>query len=67
MAADLKKRKKWEQERIWLEQLVSQIQLKGFYGKITLTFEQGHIRRVQKEESLKPPVHAVGSSESRDL
>jgi hypothetical protein len=44
-----------EQQRRWVEQLLSQAQARRFYGRITLILEDGTVRRATKEESLKPP------------
>jgi len=45
-----------EHDRTWLAQLIIQAQKQRYYGKLTITMEQGRIRRVVKEESLKPPM-----------
>jgi hypothetical protein len=42
-------------EKAWLNNIISQIQVKKFYGKITIILEAGEVKRVIKEESLKPP------------
>ncbi len=39
----------------WVATIISQAQATGFYGEITLKFEQGVARRVVKSESLIPP------------
>ena len=44
-----------EQDRAWMAQLISQAQTRRYYGKLVVTMEDGVIRRVVKEESLKPP------------
>ena len=42
-------------QRDWTAQLVVDAQRKKWYGKITVVMEEGVIRRVVKEESIKPP------------
>lgn len=49
------RKKQREQHLVWLTQLIAQAQLRGFYGTLSVTMEDGVIRRVVKEESLKPP------------
>jgi len=44
-----------ERDKQWVNQLVAQAQVQKFYGKLTLTLEEGVLRRAVKEESLKPP------------
>jgi hypothetical protein len=53
---DYQKRREFERDNTWLMQIVSQIQSREFYGKLSITFEKGRTQRVLKEESLKPPV-----------
>ncbi len=54
------KRKDWQiTDGTWLASLLSQIQLRGMYGRITIFFEAGQIVRVVKEESLLPPQDKV--------
>ncbi len=56
MASKPNRQKDWQLlDGTWLASLLSQIQMREFYGKMTLTFEKGRIKRVQKEESLHPP------------
>lgn len=50
-----KRKKREEHERIWLIGLLAQTQHQSYYGKLIITMEDGCIRRVVKEESLKPP------------
>ena len=50
------KKKMHESQRLWLANVVSQAQTTKFYGRVTLVFEDGTLKRVIKEESLKPPV-----------
>jgi len=52
----LQRDQEFERHRVWFNGLVAQAQARGFYGKLILTMEDGLIRRVVKEESLKPPV-----------
>ncbi len=52
---ELQKREKLEDQRRWIEQLISSAQMIEFFGKITISFEKGKIQKVLKEESLKPP------------
>ena len=52
---ELQRRRKLEEQRRWIEQLVSSAQMREFYGKIVISFEAGKVQRVVKEESLKPP------------
>ena len=54
-ATELQKRKKFEDQRLWIQQLVSSAQVGEYYGKINISFEKGQVQRVVKEESLKPP------------
>jgi hypothetical protein len=46
---------KHESDKNWLVGLLSQAQLRRYYGRLILVLEDGVIRRVVKEESLKPP------------
>lgn len=56
-------REKNDEERIieeekykgWLNNIISQAQAKKFYGTIKISFDNGQVKRVQKEESLRPP------------
>ena len=50
-----KKNKRDERELLWVQQLVAQAQMRRFYGKLVLVMDDGEIRRVIKEESLKLP------------
>ena len=45
----------FEKDSAWLVGLLAQAQTRRFYGKITIVMEEGQIRRVVKEESLRPP------------
>lgn len=54
-AAKIRRQKRDERERKWVEQLLAQAQLRGFYGKLILIMDDGEIKRVIKEESLKLP------------
>lgn len=44
----------------WLQGLLEQAKMKRFFGKITVTFQNGMIEKVDNLQSLKPP------RESRD-
>jgi hypothetical protein len=55
LSKELQKRQQQDKELGWLKGQLSSLMLHGFYGKVTLSFEEGHLRRVVKEESLKPP------------
>lgn len=49
-----------EMDRDWVLGLMSSVQLRAFFGSLTLKFEGGVLKRVVKEESLvppKPPTH----------
>lgn len=50
---------KLQEEFAWLGSLLAQAQSRKFYGTITLIMEGGHIKRVKKEESLKPPTEEI--------
>ncbi len=39
----------------WWHQLITEAQSQGFFGKLTLQFERGHITLVRKEETIQPP------------
>ena len=39
----------------WIAKIITDLQARKFYGKLTITFENGHIRVAKKEETLKPP------------
>lgn len=52
---DLQKRRKLEEQRLWIQKLISSAQVGEYYGKINISFEKGQVQRVVKEESLKPP------------
>ena len=56
MPHDREKRDRMERQSSWVSQLVAQAQVRGFYGKLVITMESGEVRRVVKEESLKPPL-----------
>lgn len=38
----------------WIRKILADLQARGFYGKLTIEFENGKIKRAVKEESLKP-------------
>jgi len=42
-------------QKDWVSHLVAEAQNKKWYGKLTLIMEDGVLRRVVKEESIKPP------------
>ena len=44
-----------QKQRTWMLQVLAQAQVRGYYGKLVLIMEDGMLRRVIKEESLKPP------------
>ena len=44
-----------ERDRSWIDQLITQIQQRKFYGRLVIVFEGGNLCRAVKEESLKPP------------
>lgn len=52
---DPKRAKRLDQDRVWVEGLLAQAQSNHFFGKLVITLEDGQVRRVIKEESLKPP------------
>lgn len=52
---DPKRQREFDAQKAWVQGLLAQAQLVGFYGKLTLTLEDGFVRRAVKEESLKPP------------
>lgn len=53
-----------EEDRAWLLTLLSSAQAKGWFGKITIVFEGGRIRRGHAEQSLLPP-SAGGPGEAK--
>jgi hypothetical protein len=40
--------------RKWLEQQLDEIEAAGFYGKISLLYENGKLQRLIREQSLTP-------------
>lgn len=38
----------------WITKTITDLMARKFYGKLTITFENGHIRMAKKEETLKP-------------
>jgi len=55
MPRDNNKPKKQKAQILWLLEQITELQKNNFYGKVTITLEEGLIQRTQKEESLKPP------------
>lgn len=45
-----------ERHRTWVNSLVASAQQHGWFGDMTLFFQDGKIVRVKKNESLIPPV-----------
>ena len=48
-------KRKQEEQFAWLQKMVTDAQLRGWYGVITIKMEQGMIRQVQTSESHIPP------------
>lgn len=44
-----------ESDRAWVESLLASVQQRAFFGNLTLKFEEGVLKRVEKVESLIPP------------
>lgn len=42
-------------DMLWAMELLRSLKTGGFYGRVTLSFEQGVVRHAEKQESLKPP------------
>ncbi len=49
-------KRKQEKERKWFDQRVMAYAAQKFWGKVTLSFENGRIRKITEEKSLIPPV-----------
>lgn len=60
MPTPVERRRELEMQTAWLESLVAQAQLSHWYGKLIITMEDGEVKRVVKEESLKPPLRNRG-------
>ncbi len=39
----------------WIVSLLKSLHEKKYYGRLTISFEQGNIVGARKEETLKPP------------
>ena len=48
-------RGKQEKARQWFAGILASLIVRGFYGKVTLIFENGSIKRVVEERNLVPP------------
>lgn len=59
MQGRLERRAQLEREKAWVTSVLSQAQLQGFYGTLTIQLDKGSLVRVVKEESLKMP-HELG-------
>jgi len=46
---------KQKNDRTWLMSLLTQAQLKAFYGELTIIMEAGKVKRIVKKQSLLPP------------
>jgi hypothetical protein len=42
--------------KTWAANQIATAQSRGFYGKMTFLFENGAVKRMIKEESLKPDI-----------
>jgi hypothetical protein len=38
----------------WIAKLIKDLCARKFYGKLTITFENGQIKLARKEETIKP-------------
>ena len=52
---EVRREQRDEQDRSWVDAVVAQAQGRKFYGKLTVILAEGYVRRIVKEESLKPP------------
>ena len=43
----------------WAIARILDIVTKGFYGSVTLKFEDGHLVRIEHQQSEKPPLEAA--------
>lgn len=46
---------KAKDHREWMDQIITMIQNRKWFGKLTIHFEAGELKRLVKEESLLPP------------
>ncbi len=54
-----------DSQRMWVVQILSQLQKRDFFGTVSIKMEKGQVRRVVLEENLIPPISTATGSTQR--
>lgn len=52
---DAKAKRQTERDVDWLRGLLTTAGLRGFSGRLVVSYDRGHVTQVQEERTLRPP------------